>query len=79
MNIYTIWSDVLPFNLIDTGCVPQVMYSNSMLRDCGLICKCGDAVVFENYVAEIMLDGKPVELVLWNAMCVLSTSVVYAR
>ena len=65
--------------MIATECVPQVIYSNVMLRDCGLICNCGDAAIFENYVAEIRLDGKPVQLALWDTACVLSTSVVYAR
>ena len=28
--------------------------------------------IFENYVAEIRLDGKPVELTLWDVACVSS-------
>jgi hypothetical protein len=26
--------------------------------------------IFENYVAEIRLDGKPVQLALWDTACV---------
>lgn len=30
--------------------------------------------IFENYVAEIRLDGKPVQLALWDTACVLFLS-----
>lgn len=30
--------------------------------------------IFENYVAEIRLDGKPVQLALWDTACVLFPS-----
>ena len=29
------------------------------------------AAIFENYVAEIRLDGKPVQLALWDTACVI--------
>lgn len=32
-------------------------------------CVCRVAI-FENYVAEIRLDGKPVQLALWDTACV---------
>lgn len=31
---------------------------------------CVFAAIFENYVAEIRLDGKPVQLALWDTACV---------
>lgn len=32
--------------------------------------------IFENYVAEIRLDGKPVQLALWDTACVLPFLVI---
>ena len=29
-----------------------------------------NTAIFENYVAEIRLDGKPVQLALWDTACV---------
>ena len=37
---------------------------NLALNDIGLL------AIFENYVAEIRLDGKPVQLALWDTACV---------
>jgi len=35
-----------------------------------IILKTLNAAIFENYVAEIRLDGKPVQLALWDTACV---------
>lgn len=32
--------------------------------------------IFENYVAEIRLDGKPVQLALWDTAYVLSSRIL---
>jgi hypothetical protein len=41
-----------------------------VIRD-ALTC-CGASAIFENYVAEIRLDGKPVQLALWDTAFVLA-------
>ena len=35
--------------------------------------------IFENYVAEIRLDGKPVQLALWDTACVCVSIVWHAE
>ena len=41
---------------------------------CRIILNTLNAAIFENYVAEIRLDGKPVQLALWDTACVSKRS-----
>ena len=52
---------------IATECVLNCTYHTALWRwhSCAL------AAIFENYVAEIRLDGKPVQLALWDTACVV--------
>jgi hypothetical protein len=40
---------------------------------------CALTAIFENYVAEIRLDGKPVQLALWDTAYVISLGPPFLR
>lgn len=71
------WSlrqDVAPLGLCD-GRISRRLRADGALRLVSRRLRAdGVAQIFENYVAEIRLDGKPVQLALWDTACARSLS-----
>ena len=60
----------LPTSLAFTHCLRSNPVSPHPVSHRQVILSNLNADVFENYVSEIRLDGKPVQLALWDTACV---------
>jgi hypothetical protein len=71
LTIFDTLSNTLSTPLISSATKCVFASPRPLERPCSDLSK---LAIFENYVAEIRLDGKPVQLALWDTACVFSLS-----